>query len=72
MNNAIIDDMNIITNKLKFNLVLIDDMYINQLTYHDDNKSKVNIKLIKSKHLTNIVDHVKNTKYSDFLIIDKL
>ena len=38
--------INIYKNKLRFNLVLLDDTYINQMKYHNlNNKSKVNIKL---------------------------
>jgi hypothetical protein len=65
--------INILKNKLRFNLLLLDDSHINQMTYtNENNSSKVNIKLIKSTHLNNLADHMRNNKYSDFLIVDKL
>jgi hypothetical protein len=65
--------INILNNKLRFNLLLLDDSHINQMTYtNTNNKSKVNIKLVKSTHLNNLANHMRNNKYSDFLIVDKL
>ena len=65
--------INILKNKLRFNLLLLDDSHINQMTYtNSNNKSKVNIKLIKSTHLNNLANYMRNNKYSDFLIVDKL
>jgi hypothetical protein len=68
-----INGINILKNKLRFNLLLLDDKYINQMSYTDhNNKSKVNIKMIKTTHLDNLANHMRNNKYSDFLIVDKL
>ena len=67
-----IDGVDITKNKLRFNLLLLDDSSINQMKYHNDNKSKVNIKLVKSTHLENLAKHMRKNKYSDFLIVDKL
>lgn len=65
--------INILKNKLRFNLLLLDDSHINQMTYtNPNNKSKVNIKLVKSTHLNNLANYMRNNKYSDFLIVDKL
>lgn len=65
--------INIVKNKLRFNLLLLDDSHINQMTYtNPNNKSKVNIKLIKTTHLNNLANHMRNNKYGDFLIVDKL
>ena len=60
-------------NKLKFNLILLDDKYINQLTYHNsNNKSNINIRLLKSNHLDKLANLIKTNKYNDFLIMDNL
>jgi hypothetical protein len=65
--------INILKNKLRFNLLLLDDSHINQMTYtNPNNKSKVNIKLVKSTHLKNLANYMRGNKYSDFLIVDKL
>jgi hypothetical protein len=65
--------INILKNKLRFNLILLDDSHINQMTYtNQNNKSKVNVKLVKSTHLKNLANYMRNNKYSDFLIVDKL
>jgi hypothetical protein len=65
--------INILKNKLRFNLLLLDDSHINQMTYtNTENKSKVNIKMVKSTHLDNLANHMRNNKFSDFLIVDKL
>ena len=65
--------INILKNKLRFNLLLLDDSHINQMTYtNQNNKSKVNVKLVKSTHLKNLANHMRNNKYGDFLIVDKL
>ena len=42
------------------------------MKYHNDNKSKVNVKLVKSTHLENLAKHMRKNKYSDFLIVDKI
>ena len=68
-----LNGINIFQNKLRFNLLLLDDSHINQMTYtNPNNKSKVNVKLIKSTHLDNLANHMRNNKFSDFLIVDKL
>ena len=68
-----INGIDIIQNKLRFNLLLLDDTHINQLTYtNPNNKSKVNVKLIKSTHLDNLSNYMRNNKFGDFLIVDKL
>lgn len=68
-----IDGINIIKNKLRFNLLLLDDTFINQMTYtNPNNKSKVNIKVIKTTHLNNLAQHMRDNKYGDFLIVDKI
>jgi hypothetical protein len=68
-----IDGIDILKNKLRFNLLLLDDTFINQMTYtNPNNKSKVNIKLIKTTHLNNLAQHMRDNKYGDFLIVDKL
>ena len=71
-NTDSINSINIIKNKLRFNLLLLDDQNIYQMRYHNNNKSKINIKLIKSEHLDKLANHMRNNKYSDFLIVDKL
>jgi hypothetical protein len=67
-----IDGVDITKNKLRFNLLLLDDSSINQMKYHNDNKSKVNIRLVKSTHLENLAKYMRKNKYSDFLIVDKI
>ena len=68
-----LNGINIFQNKLRFNLLFLDDSHINQMTYtNPNNKSKVNIKLVKSTHLDNLANHMRNNKFSDFLIVDKL
>lgn len=65
--------INILKNKLRFNLLLLDDSHINQMTYtNPENKTKVNIKMVKSTHLNNLANYMRNSRYSDFLIVDKL
>jgi hypothetical protein len=60
-------------NKLKFNLFLLDDNYINQFTYHNnENNSKVDIKLIKSSHLDNLSNLITQNNNNDFLITDNI
>jgi hypothetical protein len=68
-----IETVNIYKNKLRFNLLFIDDKNINQLVYHNDNnQSKVNIKLIKSSQLHNLIGVIKNNNYNDYLLIDNI
>jgi hypothetical protein len=60
-------------NKLKFNLLLVDDNYINQFTYHNnENKNKIDIKLIKSSHLDNLSKLMSQNNYNDFLITNNI
>jgi hypothetical protein len=68
-----IESVNINKNKLRFNLLFIDDKNINQLVYHNENnKSEVNIKLVKSSQLNNLLNFVKQNNYDDYLIVDNL
>jgi hypothetical protein len=83
INNINIDDVktlefgknNIkITNSLlRFNVVMLDDHDLYQMKYHDDNNSsKVNINVIKSKHIKKLAKYLQNNNYGDFLIVDSL
>lgn len=68
-----IDGIDVLKNKLRFNLLLLDDTNVNQMTYtNTNNKLKVNVKLIKSTHLNNLAQHMRNNKFSEFLIVDRL
>ena len=68
-----IESVNIYKNKLRFNLLFIDDKNINQLVYHNDNnQSKVNIKLMKSSQLKNLVNHIKQHNHNDYLLVDNI
>lgn len=58
-------------NKLKYNVMLIDDQFINQFGY-TTNKEKINIKLLKQTHLNKLEKIIKSNKYNDFLVIDNL
>ena len=69
----LIKSINIEKNQLKFNVLLIDDKYINQFSYSNpENKENINIKLLKSSHLEKLNKIIKSNKYSDFLIVDNL
>jgi len=58
---------------LRFNLVLLDDVFLNQMIYqNDNNSSKIKINLIKNTHLKNIVQYLQNNNEQNFLIIDKI
>lgn len=72
-NKDLIKGIGIEKNKLKFNVMFIDDTHINHFAY-GDNKSKntTNIKLLKSSHLDKIADVINTNKFNDFLIIDNL
>jgi hypothetical protein len=60
-------------NKLKFNLFLLDDNFINQFTYHNSkNDNKVDIKLIKSSHLENLSNLMAQNNFNDFLIANNI
>lgn len=68
-----INGMTINKNKLRFNLFLLDDTFINQFTYHNNkNKNKVNIKLIKSEHLEKLSNLLIQNNHNDFLITDSI
>jgi len=68
-----IDSVNIRLNKLKFNLVFLDDTSLNQMSYHSEqNQDKVDIKLIKSTHLKKLLDYMMSTNYQDYIIVDEL
>lgn len=58
---------------LRFNLVFLDDTYLHQMIYQNDNNhSKIKINLIKNTHLNNLVYYLKNNNEQNFLIIDKI
>lgn len=60
-------------NKLKYNIMLIDDMYINQFGYsHTSNKEQINIKLLKSTHINKLEKIINSNKYNDYLIVNNL
>ena len=63
-----------ITNSLlRFNVVMLDDTSLYQMKYHDnDNSSKININLIKTKHIEKLAKYLQNNNYGDFLIVDNL
>jgi hypothetical protein len=65
--------INIDKNKLKFNVILVDDKFINQFNYNNtNNKENINIKLLKSTHLEKLSNIINANKYSDFLLVDNL
>ena len=69
----LIKSINIDKNKLKFNVILVDDKFINQFNYNNtNNKENINIKLLKSTHLEKLSNIINLNKYSDFLIVDNL
>ncbi len=69
----LIQSINIEKNQLKFNVLLIDDKYINQFSYSNpENKENINIKILKSSHIDKLNNIIKSNKYSDFLIVDNL
>lgn len=58
-------------NKLKYNVMLIDDIYINQFGYsQSNNKEQINIKLLKTYHLDKLEKIINLNKYNDYLIIN--
>lgn len=60
-------------NLLKYNVLLIDDEYINQFNYSKtNNKEQINIKLLKSTHLNKLENIINLNKNNDFLIIDNI
>ena len=67
------NNVKIINSLLRFNVVMMDDSDLYQMKYHDDNNSsKVNINLIKSKHIKKLAKYLQNNNYGDFLIVDSL
>ena len=68
-----IRSININKNKLKFNVILIDDKNINQFNYNNkSNKESINIKLLKSTHINKLSNVINSNKYKDFLLVDNL
>lgn len=68
-----IKKVNINKKLLKFNLLLIDDENINQITYHNyKNKPYLNIKHLKDNHKENLSNLLKDHTYNDFLIVDNI
>lgn len=60
-------------NKLKYNVILVDDESINQFTYSQStDKEKINIKLLKMSHLDKLEKITNLNKYSDYIVIDHL
>jgi len=60
-------------NKLKYNILLIDDKYINQFSYtQKNNKEQINIKLLKSSHLDKLQKIINLNKNNDYLVIDSI
>jgi hypothetical protein len=58
---------------LRFNVVMFDDIDLYQMKYHDNNNnSKVNINIIKSKHIKKLAKYLKENNYSDYLIVDNI
>lgn len=60
-------------NKLKYNVMLIDDKYINQFSYSNKydnfNKEKIDIKMLKFSHLNNLENIIKSNKNNDYIVI---
>ena len=68
-----INGVNISKSKLRFNLIFLDDKYINQMKYHDmNNKNKVLISTIKTNHLNNLSQLLGKYNYNDVIIVNKL
>lgn len=68
-----INGVNISKSKLRFNLIFLDDKYINQMKYHDiNNKNKVLINTVKNNHLNNLSQLLEKYNYNDVIIVNKL
>jgi hypothetical protein len=68
-----INGVNISKSKLRFNLILLDDKYINQMKYHDiNNKNRVLINTVKNIHLNNLSQLLQKYNYNDVVILNKL
>ena len=60
-------------NKLRFNLILLDDTFMNQFVYHNDkNKNKVDITLLKTEHLEKLSNLIIQNNHNDFLITNNI
>ena len=60
-------------NKLKYNILLIDDEYINQFSYTETkNQERINIKLLKLSHIDKLEKIINLNKNNDFLVIDNI
>jgi hypothetical protein len=60
-------------NRLKYNILLIDDEYINQFNYTKaNNHEKINIKLLKSSHIDKLEKIQGLNKNNDFLIVNNI
>jgi hypothetical protein len=71
--NNYINGINISKNKLRFNLIYLDDTYLNQFIYHDvKNSNKVKISNIKHIHLNNVINELKKNKNKDLLIVKNI
>jgi len=72
-NKDSIKGIEIYFNKLKYNVLLIDDKYINQFNYTKaNNKEQINIQLLKSAHLDKLENIINLNKNNDYLIIDNI
>lgn len=66
-----IEGIEVSKNKLKYNVMLIDDIYINQFGYsQSNNKEQINIKLLKTHHLDKLEKIINLNKYNDYLIVN--
>lgn len=60
-------------NKLKYNVMLVDDEHINQFGYSQStNNEQINIKLLKSNHIDKLEKIINSNKYNDYLIMNSL
>ena len=72
-NKGYIKGIEISKNKLKYNIMLIDDKYINQFGYSDSsNKEQINIKLLKSTHVDKLEKVINSNKHNNYLVINNL
>ena len=68
-----VNGVNISKSKLRFNLILLDDKYINQMKYHDiNNKNRVLINTVKNTYLSNLSQLLQKYNYNDVIIVNKL
>lgn len=60
-------------NRLKYNILLIDDKYINQFNYTKaENQEQINIQLLKSSHIDKLENITNLNKNNDFLIVNNI